>query len=269
MLRILQFADIVNRFDFIDTIVKYSNPNHFYVGICVRSPCSNIAVPDYSTKVPYWVLSGVSRKEVPRAIWQLAKILRRWKVDILHAHHYDQAIIGWLATRLHPRTRLVIGRHYSDAIYRSSRGLKRIGLRSRTTGQSGGCADCGSFQADSGLVDRSAANQSSQFTAFPMALCRRVYSSSPIEVSRVRRELQLDGAFALGNFARLHEEKGQRFLIEALAILRDRLPYVRLIVVGEGPERAALEQQIAAAGLADRVQLLGLATGRDYAYGCG
>ena len=35
----------------------------------------------------------------------LASLLRRWRADILHTHHYDQAVIGWLATRLYPKTR--------------------------------------------------------------------------------------------------------------------------------------------------------------------
>jgi glycosyltransferase involved in cell wall biosynthesis len=36
------------------------------------------------------------------------------------------------------------------------------------------------------------------------------------EVQRLRAELGLEGKFALANFARLHEEKGQRFLIRAI-----------------------------------------------------
>jgi len=45
--------------------------------------------------------------------------------DILHTHLYDEAVIGWLAKRIYPKTRLVVGRHYSDSIYRSTTGVKR------------------------------------------------------------------------------------------------------------------------------------------------
>ena len=72
-----------------------------------------------------WVLNGTSKKEIPRAACRLASLLRRWRADVLHTHHYDQAVIGWLATRIYRKTRLVIGRHYSDSIYRSTTGLKR------------------------------------------------------------------------------------------------------------------------------------------------
>src|SRR5262249_19194528 len=77
------------------------------------------------------------------------------------------------------------------------------------------------------------------------------------EIQRVRTELGLEGRFVLGNFARLHEEKGQRVLIEALASLRPRYPQLTLVVVGEGPERGALEAQVRDCGLDDRVRFLG------------
>src|SRR5262249_22314564 len=128
MIRVLQFADVVNRYDFIDNIVQWADAGRFLVGVCVRSPQSNIAEPVYAQRTPRWVLGGLSRWSIPRAAWQLARLLRDWRAQILHVHHYDQAVIGWLATRLHPITRLVVGRHYSDAIYRSTAGLKRTGL---------------------------------------------------------------------------------------------------------------------------------------------
>lgn len=51
----------------------------------------------------------------------------------------------------------------------------------------------------------------------------------------------------------LIERKGQRFVIDALR----ELPGARLMIVGDGPDRPALEAQIAAAGLGERVTLAG------------
>jgi glycosyltransferase involved in cell wall biosynthesis len=55
----------------------------------------------------------------------------------------------------------------------------------------------------------------------------------------------------------LHEVKGQTYLIEACRRLVDRGVDLRLDLVGEGPDREALEGQVAEAGLASRVTLLG------------
>jgi L-malate glycosyltransferase len=51
--------------------------------------------------------------------------------------------------------------------------------------------------------------------------------------------------------------KGHRTLVEAAALLRDRLPRAKFLCAGEGPERELLEKRIAALGLTDRVFLLG------------
>src|SRR5262249_20944877 len=110
---------------FIDTIVQRADPERYQVGVCVRSAECNIAAPAYGSSTPRWLLPGTSRRTLPATVGRLARLLRSWKADILHTHHYDEAIIGWLATRIYPKTRLVVGRHYSDAIYRLSSPMKR------------------------------------------------------------------------------------------------------------------------------------------------
>lgn len=62
-----------------------------------------------------------------------------------------------------------------------------------------------------------------------------------------------EGVPLLLALSRLHRNKALDVLLRAL----DRLPGVYLWLAGEGPERAALEAQTAAAGLTDRVRFLG------------
>lgn len=56
---------------------------------------------------------------------------------------------------------------------------------------------------------------------------------------------------------RLVEKKGFSLLVDAVAALRDRDITVKVSIVGDGPLSGALQDQIAAAGLEDRVHLLG------------
>ena len=58
--------------------------------------------------------------------------------------------------------------------------------------------------------------------------------------------------------SRLVERKGQDRLIAALPALRARVPGTRLMVVGGGPHRDALEAQATAAGVADAVTFTGV-----------
>lgn len=63
--------------------------------------------------------------------------------------------------------------------------------------------------------------------------------------------------FTIGTIGRLSKEKGYTYLIDALHLLmRDNMD-ARLVIIGEGGERASLEVQIARRGLNDRVLLAG------------
>ncbi|MFN2468621.1 MAG: glycosyltransferase [Gaiellaceae bacterium] len=61
----------------------------------------------------------------------------------------------------------------------------------------------------------------------------------------------------VGNVARLAEQKGQRYLLEAAARVVGRRPDVRFVLVGEGELRPALETQARSLGLGDRVLFAG------------
>jgi glycosyltransferase involved in cell wall biosynthesis len=258
-IRVVEFADLVNAQDFIDTIVRGADPERFEVGVCVRSEESNIATPVYGDDTRRWLIPGTARSDWPRTAWRLSRLLREWDAHILHTHHYDQAVIGWMATRLYKRTRLVVGRHYSDAIYRSSTGVRRRAL----------------------LALEQKVNRAARRIIVPSSMIREIlvrrqgidarkidlihYGFAPekyttpqeSEVRKLRAELASGGDFLLATFARLHEEKGHRYLVEAMSELKREVPGIRWLIVGEGPERASIERQIGEAGLTDVVQLLG------------
>jgi glycosyltransferase involved in cell wall biosynthesis len=58
----------------------------------------------------------------------------------------------------------------------------------------------------------------------------------------------------------LHEVKGQTHLVEACRLLAERGVPFRCELLGDGPDRSALERQIASAGLTGSVELLGRCT---------
>ena len=73
------------------------------------------------------------------------------------------------------------------------------------------------------------------------------------EVARTRREI---GArpddFIVGTVTRLHDSKGNEYLVDAAAqVVRER-PHARFFLFGEGPLRAGLEARAAALGLGQR-----------------
>lgn len=259
MIRVLHFADLTNRYDVSDTIVQHADWYRFQVGICVRTSKSNIAAPVYSPRTPRWVLKGTSRWSIPQTAWRLARLLRAWKSDILHTHNYDQAVIGWLATRMCPKTRLVVGRHYSDSIYRSSSGWKRQTLLAleQAVNRAATRIVVPSRYIHEILTQRQRISPDKISTVHYGFSSEKYDVPLPSDLRRFQEKLGLKGRFVIGNFSRLHEGKGLHFLIEAIAQLRRRWPNLTLLVVGEGPERTALEQLIQDYNLSDVVRLLG------------
>jgi len=75
---------------------------------------------------------------------------------------------------------------------------------------------------------------------------------------RLRREVGGDGVGCLVvSVARLQPEKAIDDLLTAAALLRDRVPGLRVAVAGSGPEEDALRLRIEREGLSDTVRLLG------------
>jgi glycosyltransferase involved in cell wall biosynthesis len=61
----------------------------------------------------------------------------------------------------------------------------------------------------------------------------------------------------VGTVSRLFREKGHKHLLNAAAALRESCPQLRLLIVGTGDQREALETQAAQLGLRDRVVFTG------------
>jgi glycosyltransferase involved in cell wall biosynthesis len=96
---------------------------------------------------------------------------------------------------------------------------------------------------------------------------KKVYLGAPLdefapfgaeEREEARRRLGFEPADrVVGTVTRLMESKGNRYLIEAAAILARKRGDVRIAVVGEGPLLPDLESQARELGVSDRVRFLG------------
>jgi glycosyltransferase involved in cell wall biosynthesis len=69
--------------------------------------------------------------------------------------------------------------------------------------------------------------------------------------------IKADGQYFLLTVGRLSPEKGYDLLIQAFAQMAPQVRHWTLIIVGDGPQRDELENQIAAVGLNDRIVLAG------------
>ncbi|MBE2240720.1 MAG: glycosyltransferase family 4 protein [Caldilineaceae bacterium] len=91
---------------------------------------------------------------------------------------------------------------------------------------------------------------------------RRIAESvRTIDRQALRESLGLDpDAYVLGCAAAMRWQKGQRFLIDAMPQVLAAIPNARLVLIGDGEGRQALETRIQELGLEDTVQILGWRT---------
>ncbi len=93
-----------------------------------------------------------------------------------------------------------------------------------------------------------------QFTVIPPGIDISRHKPADRRSSRAKLGLPIDAPI-IGSVGRLAEVKGHRFLLAALEQLEDD---IHVVLVGDGPERRALEAQAQEAGLRGRVHFLGM-----------
>ncbi len=91
----------------------------------------------------------------------------------------------------------------------------------------------------------------------PTAAAEENFEADPGQAERGKAPSPHHHRFCLLSVGRLHRVKDYHFLIQACAALRDRGLDFLCWIVGEGPERPALEREIGARGLQGQVRLIG------------
>lgn len=89
----------------------------------------------------------------------------------------------------------------------------------------------------------------------------RYHPASPEEQRTMRqREGLSDEDLVILCTGELNENKNQKTLVSAAALLKDRIPKLKVLLAGNGPKEQELRAQIGALGLEDTVRLLGYRT---------
>lgn len=259
-IKILQFTSLGNRYDMVDNIVQFADKEKFEVGICVRTDRIHIELPVYQKDTFYRVLNkDLSRKAIPQTVWHLAQVLREWKPDILHTHHYEEAFIGFLAKKLCSRIKLIVGRHYSDFFYCLPQGVKTRALL-KIEGLSNNAAEkiiVPTRSVAELLIERQDIS-SNKVKVIPYGFVDEKFDQpSDADIKKLRSELNFEGRFVVGNFSKLITEKGLSYLIMAAARLRSKIPHLLIVIAGEGRDQKIFERQVSKLGLEGTIKFLG------------
>ncbi|MFD0349642.1 glycosyltransferase [Kitasatospora aburaviensis] len=192
------------------------------------------------------------------ALPRLVRLIRAGRYDLVHTHLYRAQLYGRLAARLAGVRAVVSTEHSLHAgviegrpVTRGVKGLYLLAERLGTTtvAVSRQVAQTlhawGVPQARIELIPN----------GIDAARYHRPDADRAADQARLRTELGLPPeSWVVGGVGRLVPGKRFHVLVEAVAELDDG---ARLVLVGEGPERAALERRAAELGLGERLVLTG------------
>jgi glycosyltransferase involved in cell wall biosynthesis len=193
----------------------------------------------------------VKRRFSPAFAWQLARLLSRERVDLVHAHMYASAIASTVAC-LATATPLLVTEH-SEASWRgrAARHLNRLAYARarRLIAVSRGIAERLT------IIDRV---DPERITVIPNAAPR--FGDGTQHAPHACRIRTVDDEAVVGVVARLQPEKGVDDFLRAAEVVGAKLPHVRFVVVGDGPAGAELTALAHDLGLNTRVHFLGFRT---------
>ncbi|HEY0784852.1 MAG TPA: glycosyltransferase family 4 protein [Acidobacteriaceae bacterium] len=228
----------------------YGNGNvHVAVDLaCVQADqgCSVVFVSGGGTFEPLLAQHGVRHLRIEQdqrrpfsllsAAWQLWRLVRRERFEVLHAHMMGSAVIGYLVSLL---TGVPLVTTVHNSFDRHSI-LMRLGRR---------------VVAVSLAEKRDLLRQ-----GYPPAKVDVVMNApvrSPREPFMVNPKPVTLASPSILSVCGLHRRKGVFDLITASAVLFGEMPEWTLYLAGEGPHREELEAQAHALGIAARVVFLG------------
>jgi glycosyltransferase involved in cell wall biosynthesis len=192
------------------------------------------------------------------ALAQLLRIIARERPALVHTHTSKAGIVGRLAARL-ARVPAVIHQPHGHIFYgyygprRTAFYVSLERLAARWTDRIVTLTERGTDEHLARGIGRRA-----QYRTVPSGVPTAELRRRAPGRAAARAALGLpDDAFVVGGLGRFVPVKGFDLLVEALPALAAAVPSTRVLLVGEGPERLALETQASALRVRERVQVTG------------
>lgn len=188
-----------------------------------------------------------------RLLSRTKDLLRQKQIDILHTHRYKENILGGVAARMAGVKRVVRTVHGMPEPYY---GLQQLKARLYSSVDLAVCR----YRVDLLVTvsDDIRRSLGSKINPGKIVTVHNGVDLNQLTVTTssrdIRRRLGVDeNETLIGSAGRLMPVKGYEYLLKAVQIMGEKQRDVRLLLIGDGPERKSLEQAVANLGLDDRV----------------
>jgi glycosyltransferase involved in cell wall biosynthesis len=188
----------------------------------------------------------------PTLGYRLARLIAAHRIQVVHCHHYSPFVYGQLAALLAPGVGVVFTEHgrLSNAPPSRKRRLINPILGRLPSAVFAVSDDLRRHMIAEGFTARRV-----QVIHNGIDIGHEVRAD---ERRAARTTLGLPAeALVIGTVARLDPVKDLTTLVEAFARVRAQLATARLVMIGDGPERARIHDHVARLGLSDHVLMAG------------
>ena len=183
------------------------------------------------------------------------RFLRDEKIDVVHAHMIRGALAAVPLARL-AGVPVVVHTCHGREIWRTSWIKRQFWIDRRITNWSDATIAVSEATASHLLHDK-------KLNPKKVKVIRNGRTLNGFKPDRVAQQQLAEsvgirpGTSVVGVFARLEPQKAHKYLVEALPAIRQKVPQLRVLFVGDGALRKELEEQVARLGLNDVVAFTG------------
>jgi glycosyltransferase involved in cell wall biosynthesis len=256
---VLQFAEEGDTSGFFSQVARWHDRERFRMIFGTLKPMPGwLQDAMTSSGVRSFSCGASSRAGLPAAFVRLAAILRRERVDVVHTHLFEPSVVGLAAATLVRTPVRVLTRHYSN--YHTRLGKTWHTFLDRACIRMADRVIAVSQHTKDHLVAEEGAPAGKVQVVLNGIDFDRIRVSSHDAPRRIRNELA-PGAAIILVAGRLHPEKGQSFLFQALPEVKRRVQHpFRVLVAGTGPSERAYRSEVTSLGCDDVVRFLGFRT---------
>jgi glycosyltransferase involved in cell wall biosynthesis len=256
MISIMHFTDLPCENPWLNGIAANFDRDQFTMSVATLGARNGLHAALEQRGIHTFSFDASSRKDYPKVIWQLRKLLRNQQVDILQTHLFEPSAVGLAAAKLAGTPLRIVTRHHSDFTTQFNKPFHRRIDRWQA------------LAADHVMAASNAVKQAmikhEHVPEDRITVARYGYDFevlrpklTPDERREKRDSLGGDDRLLIGTVSRMSIEKGHRYLFDAMPQVIEKYPNVLFLLAGTGPLKEEFERNIAASGLSDHVRFLG------------
>jgi len=232
------------------TVAKKTDRQKYNISVVCLFDEGPLANEIRTTGVKVEFLRMRSRYDLPTFI-KLVRLIRNEDIKIVHTHLFDSNFFGRMAAKL-AGVPVIVATEHNVYSWKKRRHIFVDRLMARFTDRIIAVSEA----VKAWTVKHENIDLEKFVTIYNGIDVSRF--ALPINVDEKKKELRLDPRFpVIGTVGTLTEQKGHKYLLEALAKVTEVIPDVKLLIVGDGHLRTELEELSAEFGVGENVIFCG------------